>query len=137
MAEPYRRVFATLRPDGGFSLFSTIQPQPLLNTRLGAEVRQMAFAPRGVACCWRARRAGSAMRSTTRIRTSRRSLWGKVWYENYPQPAYVWQSTSGEDSYQPKFSLMPVIFGTFKAAAYAMLFAIPRRWPAPSIPLTL
>ena len=52
-----------------------------------------------------------------------RSLWGKVWYENYPQPAYVWQSTSGEDSYQPKFSLMPVIFGTFKAAAYAMLFA--------------
>ena len=47
MAEPYRRVFATLRPDGGFSLFSTIQPQPLLNTRLGAEVRQMAFAPRG------------------------------------------------------------------------------------------
>jgi phosphate transport system permease protein len=54
-----------------------------------------------------------------------RSLWHKVWYENYPEPAYVWQSTSGEDSYQAKFSLMPVIFGTFKAAAYAMLFAIP------------
>ena len=77
------------------------------------------------------------MRSTTRIRTSPAFAVGKVWYENYPQPAYVWQSTSGEDSYQPKFSLMPVIFGTFKAAAYAMLFAIPWRWPAPSIPLTL
>lgn len=58
VAEPYRRVFATLRPDGGFSLFSTIQPQPLLNTRLGAEVQQIAFAPRGVACCWK--RAGLA-----------------------------------------------------------------------------
>lgn len=55
-----------------------------------------------------------------------RSLWHKVWYENYPEPAYVWQSTSGEDSYQAKFSLMPVIFRrSFKAASYAMLFAIP------------
>jgi phosphate transport system permease protein len=54
-----------------------------------------------------------------------RSLWQRLWYENYPEPAYVWQSTSGEDSYQAKFSLMPVIFGTFKAAAYSMLFAIP------------
>ncbi|MBO2007048.1 hypothetical protein J4732_15035 [Serratia marcescens] len=88
-----------------------------------------------MACCWRARRAGSAALDNpypdvTGVRC------GARWYENYPQPAYVWQSTSGEDSYQPKFSLMPVIFGTFKAAAYAMLFAIPR-WPAPSIPLTL
>lgn len=126
VAEPYRRVFATLRPDGGFSLFSTIQSQPLLNTRLGAEVRQMAFAPRGdgllleSAQGWQRYALDNPYPDVTW-----RSLWGKVWYENYPQPAYVWQSTSGEDSYQPKFSLMPVIFGTFKAAAYAMLFAIP------------
>ncbi|MEN4145886.1 ABC transporter permease subunit [Serratia marcescens] len=126
VAESYRRVFATLRPDGGFSLFSAIQPQPLLNTRLGAEVRQMAFAPRGdgllleSAQGWQRYALDNPYPDVTW-----RSLWGKVWYENYPQPAYVWQSTSGEDSYQPKFSLMPVIFGTFKAAAYAMLFAIP------------
>ncbi len=126
VAEPYRRVFATLRPDGGFSLFSAIQPQPLLNTRLGAEVRQMAFAPRGDGLLleraqgWQRYALDNPYPDVTW-----RSLWGKVWYENYPQPAYVWQSTSGEDSYQPKFSLMPVIFGTFKAAAYAMLFAIP------------
>ncbi|PYA68476.1 phosphate ABC transporter permease, partial [Serratia marcescens] len=91
VAEPYRRVFATLRPDGGFSLFSTIQPQPLLNTRLGAEVRQMAFAPRGdgllleSAQGWQRYALDNPYPDVTW-----RSLWGKVWYENYPQPAYVW-----------------------------------------------
>ncbi|CAI0828452.1 Phosphate transport system permease protein pstC [Serratia entomophila] len=125
-AEPYRRVFATLRPDGGFSLFSSIQPQPLLNGRLSGAVTRMAFAPRGdgllleTAEGWQRYAIDNPYPDVTW-----RSLWGKVWYENYPQPAYVWQSTSGEDSYQPKFSLVPVIFGTFKAAAYAMLFAIP------------
>lgn len=124
--ESYRRVFATLRPDGGFSLFSSIQPEPLLNGWLGGGVAQMTFAPRG---------DGLLLETTTgwlRYAVDNRypdvtwrSLWDKVWYEKYPLPAYVWQSTSGQDSYQPKFSLMPMIFGTFKAAAYAMLFAIP------------
>ncbi|SJL85177.1 ABC transporter permease subunit [Vibrio palustris] len=53
------------------------------------------------------------------------SLWGKVWYEHYPDPQFVWQSTSASDKFEPKFSLVPIAFGTLKAAAYAMLFAIP------------
>ncbi|WP_016603098.1 ABC transporter permease subunit, partial [Yersinia pestis] len=54
-----------------------------------------------------------------------RGLWQPLWYENYPEPAYVWQSSSAEESYQAKFSLIPIIFGTLKAAVYAMLFAVP------------
>ncbi len=53
------------------------------------------------------------------------SLWQKVWYESYPEPQYVWQSTSGSDDFEAKFSLVPIAFGTLKAAAYAMLFAVP------------
>ncbi|HFC52959.1 MAG TPA: ABC transporter permease subunit, partial [Gammaproteobacteria bacterium] len=53
------------------------------------------------------------------------SLWGKVWYENYDEPAYVWQSSSASDSFEPKLSLTPVTFGTLKAAFYAMLVALP------------
>jgi phosphate transport system permease protein len=53
------------------------------------------------------------------------SLWRKVWYENYPEPAYVWQSSAATNEFEPKFSLTPLVFGTIKAAAYAMLFAIP------------
>ena len=52
-------------------------------------------------------------------------LFGKVWYEGYKQPEYVWQSTGGSDSFEPKFSLIPLIFGTLKGTLYAMLFAIP------------
>lgn len=53
------------------------------------------------------------------------SLWGKVWYESYPEPDYIWQSSSASNDFEPKFSLMPLSFGTLKAAFYAMLFAIP------------
>lgn len=54
-----------------------------------------------------------------------RSLFGKVWYEGYPAPDYVWQSTGGTDDFEGKFSLTPLIFGTIKGTAYALLFAIP------------
>jgi phosphate transport system permease protein len=53
------------------------------------------------------------------------SIWQKVWYENYEQPEYVWQSSAATNEFEPKFSLTPLVFGTFKAALYAMLFAIP------------
>ncbi|WP_100752873.1 ABC transporter permease subunit [Vibrio salilacus] len=53
------------------------------------------------------------------------SLWQKVWYESYPEPRYVWQTTSASDEFEAKFSLIPIAFGTLKAAAFAMLFAVP------------
>ncbi len=53
------------------------------------------------------------------------SLWQKVWYESYPEPEYVWQTTSASDEFEAKFSLVPIAFGTLKAAAFAMLFAVP------------
>ncbi|KUI99956.1 ABC transporter permease subunit [Vibrio sp. MEBiC08052] len=53
------------------------------------------------------------------------ALWQKLWYENYPEPDYVWQTTSASDSFEPKFSLIPIAFGTIKAALYAMIFAVP------------
>jgi phosphate transport system permease protein len=53
------------------------------------------------------------------------SLWGKVWYESRAEPELIWQSSSASSDFEPKFSLSPLAFGTFKAAFYAMLFAIP------------
>lgn len=52
-------------------------------------------------------------------------LWGDVWYESYKEPEYIWQSSSANNDFEPKFSLVPLTFGTIKAAFYAMLFAIP------------
>lgn len=53
------------------------------------------------------------------------SLWGKVWYENYEEPKYLWQSSSASNDFEPKFSLVPISFGTLKAAFYAMIIAVP------------
>lgn len=52
-------------------------------------------------------------------------LFGKIWYEGYGDPEFIWQSTAGTDLSEPKYSLVPLIFGTFKAAFYAMIFAVP------------
>lgn len=53
------------------------------------------------------------------------TIFGKVWYEGYDAPTYTWQSSAGTDSFEPKLSLVPLIFGTIKATFYALLFAVP------------
>jgi phosphate transport system permease protein len=54
-----------------------------------------------------------------------KALFGKVWYEGAPGPKWDWQSTGGSDDFEPKYSLVPLIFGTLKGTLYAMLFAVP------------
>jgi phosphate transport system permease protein len=54
-----------------------------------------------------------------------KSLWQEVWYESYPKPNYIWQSSAANNDFEPKYSLTPLVFGTLKAAFYAMLVAMP------------
>ncbi|HHN78284.1 MAG TPA: hypothetical protein ENK11_06395, partial [Phycisphaerales bacterium] len=58
------------------------------------------------------------------VEVSMRTLFGKVLYEGYDEPAYVYQST-GSTQAEPKFSLIPLIFGTMKATVVAMFVAVP------------
>jgi len=53
------------------------------------------------------------------------AFWNKVWYEGRSNPEYVWQASSGSDSFEPKYSMVPLTIGTLKAAFFAMLFAMP------------
>ena len=52
-------------------------------------------------------------------------LFSRIWFEGYGAPDFVWQSTAATDLAEPKYSLIPLIFGTIKAAFYAMLFGAP------------
>jgi phosphate transport system permease protein len=54
-----------------------------------------------------------------------KSLFGKVWYEGYEEPRFVWQSTGGTDDFEPKLSLTPLLVGTLKGTFYSLLLAIP------------
>ncbi|WP_158782626.1 ABC transporter permease subunit [Pantoea sp. BAV 3049] len=149
--EAHRRVFATLSPDGELALFASKQDGVIFSRQLAPGVLNAVFAPRGDGLL--VERAGRWQHynlSNPWPDISWRNLLQKVWYENYPQPDYVWQSTAANDDYQGKYSLVPVVVGTLKAAGLAMLFATPlalaaamytawfmspglRRWVKPAI----
>ncbi|HIB54420.1 MAG TPA: ABC transporter permease subunit [Nitrospirales bacterium] len=54
-----------------------------------------------------------------------KTLFGKVWYEGYDKPEFVWQSSGATDDVEPKFSLTPITLGTLKGTFYALLLAVP------------
>jgi phosphate transport system permease protein len=126
--ESSRKGFLTGGADGTVAVFHATADQLLMREAVaGAAITRLAVAPRANAF-WALDEAG--MLHFWHIRNehpeiSWSSLWSKVWYEGYDQPAYIWQSSAANNDFEPKFSLVPLTFGTLKAAFYAMLFAIP------------
>jgi phosphate transport system permease protein len=53
-----------------------------------------------------------------------RGLFGPVQYEGREAPTLVYQSTGG-DGAEPKYSLVPLVWGTVKATVVAMAIAVP------------
>ena len=53
------------------------------------------------------------------------SIFTRVWYEGNAEPEHVWQSSSATDTFEPKYGLVPLIFGTIKATIHSMLFGVP------------
>jgi len=106
--------------------------QATQGTELGAltigsstPVRAVAFAPKEDAIL---ADAGAALHTwdfdAGYHDISLRTMFGKVHYERQAEPEHTWQS-GGTDDAEPKFGLMPLIFGTLKATLYSMLMAIP------------
>ena len=91
------------------------------------ELRAIAIAPRmdGLIALGADNRIGYWQFSAPHPETSLHTLFGKVWYEGYPEPTYTWQSTGATDAFEPKLSLVPLIFGTLKGTIYSLLFAVP------------
>jgi len=138
--EQFRKSFIAITPSGEMSLFYTTSEAMLWHGNILGEgydekptdvVKNITpsvldFAPRT---------DGIVVSNSTTLRlltvknehpeVTWHALWQEVWYEGYPEPAYVWQSTSGSDDFEAKFSLVPIAFGTIKAALYAMIFAVP------------
>ncbi len=54
-----------------------------------------------------------------------RNLFAQVWYEGYQSPDYVWQSSSGSDNNEAKYSVIPLVIGSIKAAILAIVVALP------------
>ncbi|MEJ2183146.1 MAG: ABC transporter permease subunit [Nitrospirota bacterium] len=121
------RSFLSADQRGTIYLQHATTERKLLTLRGEAPIRLMAFAPKGdgaVALDNRGKLYDWDIQNKY-PEVTLKTLFGKVWYEGYNKPAYVWQSTGYGDDFEPKLSLTPIVFGTFKGTLYALVFAIP------------
>jgi len=121
--------FLAGRADGTITLYHLTSEQRLAEIRLpaGEELVATQIAPKSDAILTLTSdgKASTWPVSSPHPETTWKSIFGKVWYEGYAAPEHTWQSSSGTDDFEPKFGLIPLIFGTLKATVYSMLFAVP------------
>ncbi len=53
------------------------------------------------------------------------TFFSPIWYEGYPEPRHIWQSSTGSAEGETKFGMWPLIFGTLKGTFYSLLIAAP------------
>ena len=119
--------FVTADTAGHVKLHYGTSGQTLMTFGAGAGLRGVVFAPkangvvavdeRGALVDWRI--------DNPHPEITLKTVFGKVWYEGYSRPEWVWQSTGGTDDVESKLSLTPLIYGTLKGTFYALLFAVP------------
>ncbi len=123
-----RKGFVAADREGNIGLYHTTAHRMLLIEPLAdVAINAIAMSPRANAM-WFEDRNGNLqfwMIHNDHPEVSWSSLWGEVWYESYEQPEFVWQSSASSSDFEAKYSLVPISFGTLKAAFYAMLIAMP------------
>ncbi|MES2867979.1 MAG: ABC transporter permease subunit [Pseudomonadota bacterium] len=125
-AEQRRKGFLALDAAGEIGVFHSTAHRTLLVEKITEGPGIMALSPRANRII--VEEGGKLLPLTLKNphpEVSWSALWSKVWYENYDEPKYVWQSTAANTDFEPKMSLAPLTFGTLKAAFYAMLLAAP------------
>jgi phosphate transport system permease protein len=126
--EQRRKGFISVDADGSLAIYHSTAGRLVLQQQLaGGLPSALALAPRasGLLVLNTDGSADFMDIDNEHPEVSFASLWSKVWYENYTEAEYVWQSSASNNEFEPKFSLTPLAFGTLKAALYAMLFALP------------
>lgn len=127
-SEHRRRGFAVGDEQGHVAVYYATSGRLIHEEKvLDSPIDKLAFNPRaGLLLAMGANRQLRAYDvSNKHPETSFGSLWGKIWYESYDEPKWLWQSSSASADFEPKFSLTPLAFGTIKGAFYAMIFAVP------------
>jgi len=123
---PRSKSFLTLSTDGEALLHYQTTAKTLLQVETPSRLQFAAFSPKGDGIIALSNDGVTAFRiDNPHPEVSMHILFGRVQYEGYAEPTYTWQSSGGTDDFEPKFSLMPLLFGTMKGAFYALLFALP------------
>ena len=124
--EERRKGFLALDDSGTLGVFHSTAHRTLLKEQVADGMAMAALSPRATRLLVEAdSRLQNFAIDNPHPEISWGALWSKVWYESYPEPDYIWQSTSANTDFEPKLSMAPLAFGTLKAAFYAMLLAAP------------
>ncbi|MBJ7536418.1 ABC transporter permease subunit [Marinomonas transparens] len=125
--EQRRKGFATLDERGLVAIYNATSTRQVIDEKLSDDTaRMISFTPRANGLLLEDSKGLHFFHvENEHPEVSWSSLWGKVWYEGYQEPTYTWQSSAANNDFEPKYSLMPLAFGTLKAAFYAMLMAVP------------
>lgn len=127
VASPRDKSLAAYDSQGTIRLVHMTSERLLMELKAGGAIVAAAFGDRGRQLAVRTadQKVTGWKLDIPHPEVSLSTLFGKVWYEGYDKPEYVWQSSAATDDFEPKMSLVPLIFGTFKATLVAMLFATP------------
>ncbi|MCF6159009.1 MAG: ABC transporter permease subunit [wastewater metagenome] len=119
--------FVTIATDGTIHLNHATSEQTLLNFETKSILTTLVFSPKanGILVTDSNNRLFQWIISNPHPETTLKTLFGPVWYEGYEKPEFIWQSTGGTDDFEPKLSLVPLIFGTIKGTVYALIIAVP------------
>jgi phosphate transport system permease protein len=119
--------FVTADTTGRVKLHYGTSGQTLLTFDAGTGLRGVVFAPKANGVVAVDERAGVIewRIDNPHPEITLKTLFGKVWYEGYSRPEWVWQSTGGTDDFESKLSLTPLVYGTLKGTFYALVFAVP------------
>jgi len=124
--EARRKGFAVLDAAGNLGLFHSTAERRLLYQKLENGSANIALSPYANRLLLEADGSFAVHDlHNPHPELSWQALWCKVWYENYREPEYIWQSSASTVDFEAKLSLAPLTFGTLKAALVAMLFAAP------------
>ncbi len=120
--------FITADSTGDFTVHYSTSGKSLLDiSGEGSPLRGVMFSPKGdgTIAVNQNGRVSAYHIDNEHPETTFSSLFGAVLYEGYREVLHIWQSTGGSDSFEPKFGLWPLMFGTLKGTFYAMLLATP------------
>lgn len=127
-AEHRRKGFIVSDEQGHVSVFNATAHRQLLDEKVSdGRIQHISIAPRANFLLFENANAELVLWrvENEHPEVSWQALWEEVWYEGYQAPDYIWQSSAANNDFEPKYSLMPLAFGTLKAAFYAMLIATP------------
>ena len=125
--EQRRKGFFTAGENGQVAVYHSTAHRTLLNEKLvDGEILNLSVSPRAKDLLVETNGKITHFKvDNEHPEISWASMWDEVWYEGYNDADYTWQSSASSNDFEPKYSLVPLAFGTLKGAFYAMMLAAP------------